>query len=341
MPRWRVSGLIVADQLPTEPITLLDCTIAPLDRPRSTPDVSSPFLLTPAPGFSGTTVTASPPHIKFEAQHAITTIVEGDELDSREAARLRFARCLGAVCFAGNPLALGVVQEIRWERLEDAAPGQGTDMVVESGEWGAAAAIMPALIGPLTRQTATNLRAIEAMVGETLAVGDLLALWSQAQLAELLAFNNQDWQEVLLRYCHVLEKIGDEMAPTLKKDTPAAIGQILEDLRTGLGERSLSTLAEPDASRLAEAVANAHGEIQRLGLDTIGQKIRAAGEALKLPPDILKSARVAWKMRSALAGHPSQIIVEAGHANNARSAAGSHLLAFLTERSGAGRVDQQ
>src|SRR5438309_7964367 len=64
--RWQVSGLIVADQLPTEPLSLLDCTIAPMDRPRSTPDLSSPFSLTPAPGFSGTSVTASPPHIKFE-----------------------------------------------------------------------------------------------------------------------------------------------------------------------------------------------------------------------------------------------------------------------------------
>src|SRR5438445_418334 len=209
MPRWRVSGLIVADQLPTAPLRLLECTIAPLDHPRSTPDVSSPFSLTPAPGFSGTTVMASPPHIKFEAQHSITTIVEGDELDLREAARLRFARCLGAVCFASNPLAPGVVQEIRWERLQQGVPGQGPDAVVESGEWGASAAIMPAVIGPLTTQTATNLRALEAMAGE------------------------------------------------------------------------------------------------------------------------------AWEKRSALAGHPSQIIVEAGHANNARSAAGSHLQAFLSHRSGA------
>ncbi len=42
------------------------------------------------------------------------------------------------------------------------------------------------------------------------------------------------------------------------------------------------------------------------------------------------------KNRSALAGHPSRVIVEAGHANNARSAAGSHLEAFLTHRPGSG-----
>src|SRR6202043_1749837 len=130
--------------------------------------------------------------------------------------RLRFARCLGAVCFASNPLAPGVVQELRWERLQQDVPGEGPELVVESGEWGASAAIMPAIIGPLTTETATNLRAIEAMVAEAPAIGDLLALWSQAQLAELLAFNNQDWQEVLLRYCHVLEKMGDEMAAALK-----------------------------------------------------------------------------------------------------------------------------
>ncbi|MDQ6877490.1 MAG: hypothetical protein M3082_07280 [Candidatus Dormibacteraeota bacterium] len=254
---------------------------------------------------------ASPPHIKFEAQHGITTIVEGDELDLREAARLRFARCLGAICFASNPLVPGVVREIRWERLEQAVPGQGPDVVVETGEWGASAAIMPALIGPFTTQTATNLRAIEAMVGEVPAIGDLLALWSQAQLAELLAFNNQDWQEVLLRYCHVLEKIGDEMAPALKKDTPAAIVQILEILRTTLGDSPLTTISEPAASRLAAAVVTAHREVQRLRLDTIGQKIRAAGEALNLPQVALKSAREAWEKRSALAGHPSQVIVEA------------------------------
>jgi len=336
MPRWRVFGLIVADQLPTDPITLLDCTIAPLDRPRSTPDVSSPFSLTPAPGFSGTTVTASPPYIKFEARHAIITVVEGDELDSREAARLRFARCLGAVCFASNPFASGAVQEIRWERLAEAAPGQGADVVAESGEWGASVAIMPALIEPLTSQTATNLRAIEAMVRVAPAIADLLALWSQAQRAELLAFNNQDWQEVLIRYCHVLEKIGDEMAPALKKDTPAAITQILEGLRMTLGQSPITTISEPAASRLIEAVTTAHREVQRLRLDTIGQKIRAAGEALNMPPEILRSARDAWEKRSALAGHPSQVVIEAGHANNARSAAGSHLQAFLTHRSSGG-----
>jgi hypothetical protein len=208
-------------------------------------------------------------------------------------------------------------------------------VVVESGEWGASAAILPAVIGPLTTETATNLRAIEAMVAEAPAIGDLLALWSQAQLAELLAFNNQDWQEVLLRYCHVLEKIGDEMAAALKNETPDAIGRILEDLRATLGDGPLASISEPTSARLAEAVTTAHREVQRLRLDTIGQRIRAAGQALGLPSVALKSAREAWEKRSALAGHPSQITVETGHANNARSAAGSHLQAFLTHRSGA------
>jgi hypothetical protein len=33
VPRWLISGLIVADELPTEPLTLLDCTIVPLEDP--------------------------------------------------------------------------------------------------------------------------------------------------------------------------------------------------------------------------------------------------------------------------------------------------------------------
>jgi hypothetical protein len=214
-----------------------------------------------------------------------------------------------------------------WQEL--AADGS----VVQSGEAGTSMASEPVLAAPLDAATEQRIRALEQLAARDPATGSLLSLWYEAERSYLLGFSNTDKQEVLIRYALVLEKIGDAMAPGLRQDTPEAIIEIALRLRDQLQELLQREASDATAAAVADAIDTGRGHIQRLRLETIGQRIRSAGEALGLDQEARRAARDGWNDRNKLAGHPPKHPVEAGHMTNARRAAGSHLQAYVVWRS--------
>jgi len=328
--RFRINGLIVAARLPQTTFHLFDCTIEPTATPQSSPDARRPPLgFIPAAGIQFASVEALPPHIKVEARHTITTELDAESWDdARSISNERFGRCLSAIAFASDPLHHGMALITGWQEL--AVDGS----VLQAGEAGTSIVFEPAIVGPFNDATEQGVRALEQLAARDPATRSLLGLWHDAERSNLLGFSNVDRQEALIRYAHVLEKIGDAMAPGLKRDTPDAIAAIAARVRDELVALGLGHEAtEAGAAVAAEAIDRGRRDIQRLRLETIGQRIRSAGEGLGLDQRAREAARNAWEERNRLAGHPPEHPVDAGHLTNARAAAGSHLQAYLVWRS--------
>ena len=313
---------------------MFDCLIERTPGPESSADVRRPPLaFTPAPPVPGVDfghVEILPPHVKVEARHVITTIVEAElDRDAIEIAVERFGRCLSAIIFASDPTAQGMVLATHSAEVPaDAAPGSPLQAV----DVGTSINFMPVLVAPLDPQSEQNIHALEDLGHRDEAISSLLGLWYHAEQANLLAFSNRDNQEVLIRYALVLEKVGRAMAPDLRQDTPEAIIAIARRLHKELEPLLAMVPNDRSAGALAEAIERGHREIQRLKLETIGQQIRSAGDRLAVDQRARTGAKDAWDDRNRLAGHPSDVLVEAGHLTNARSAAGSYLQAYLIWR---------
>src|SRR5216683_2490977 len=204
MARFQISGLIVAARLPQAAFSMFDCTIEPTQAPVSWPDVRRPPLgFVAAPWIAFAVVETLPPHIKVQARYLITTDVEAASLDEAlSLANERFGRFLSAIAFSSNPLVQGMVVITGWREL--AADGA----VAQGGEAGTSMGFEPVILAPFDGPTEQSIRGLERLAARDGATQSLLVLWSEAERSNLLGFSNADKQEVLIRYAHVLEKIG-------------------------------------------------------------------------------------------------------------------------------------
>lgn len=334
MARFQIRGLIVAPRLPQSRFSMFDCLIERTPGPESSADVRRPPLaFTPAPPVPGIDfghVEILPPHVKVEARHSITTVVEAElDRDAIQMALERFGRCLSAIIFASDPTAQGMVLATHSAEVPTGAAA-GTPL--QSVEVGTSINFMPVLVAPLDPRTEQNIRALEQLCHRDEASSSLLGLWNHAEQANLLAFSNRDNQEVLIRYALVLEKVGRAMAPELRQDTPEAIVSIARKLQEEIRPLLAGAPTDSSAAALAESIERGRREIQRLRIETIGQQIQSAGDRLTMDQRARTGAKDAWKDRNKLAGHPSEGQVQAQHLTNARSAAGSYLQAYLSWR---------
>lgn len=318
-PGWHVEGVILAAMLPSKPIEVLGCTIAPLGEPTQLPSQLEGVLkFVPAPGATNIgQIETSPSPIKLTAFHSITTDVLVMHSDTAvQEARRRFACVAATLSMATPPSRPAIVEIVRSRELnEGEAPWQ-----LEGG----ATSFSAVAVADLTQDVHQRLGRLADLASASEQLQNILRLWYEAHDYELHSFSEVGNEHILLRFGKVLEALADLVAPQPSEDPewPDDVDGVLSDLSQVLaGTR--------ERGRKANFVINAGKKLQAIQFATIGSRIRATCAKLSLDGDQTDIVMQAWSARSKEGGHPGEGAISAGDINGARDAANLLLATYL------------
>lgn len=182
---------------------------------------------------------------------------------------------------------------------------------------------------PITAMDSNLVGAVAAVYGAAALdsrLGRLVDVWYEADRRAGLAFSEDDWQDVIIRFTRVLEGVGDAMRPGKAELVEAARAE----RALAVGHLTKVLLGQPVLNDAVDAIREAHSTIRRTGMEAEWAKILSAGVALGLSTDDIGLASAVYKLRSGRGlAHFGTGDVERHDVDDARRAAYVYLTAYL------------
>jgi hypothetical protein len=289
---WLVQGLIAARHLPSGERDLFGVHIRPIgDGPTWTSGYEIGVGVEAEDGMRATSVVGIPPATAFRAYHSLT--VEVEAVDAQEAARNgfgRFQRSAAAIALAGGLTEAGPIVSVETTKdLSTEAEPQKVQMTARKGDL---------VIEDASDEFLTILDAVEHVNAEDGAAGPLLDMWITAERSYFLSFDDVDRSETILGYARVMEAVAQAVFGDLEVDqaAEAQTKQVFADLHRSLeGEVSLR------AGKAA--IRNAREAIQKIDIETLGQRMARAGIEIGLDDGQKTAGKELWRLRNTKVGH--------------------------------------